>query len=71
MNWLWRLAALALGVYLTGCEGQGPYEYLLKDQGTLNYIVKGGVGIALGTTFLPVYASRALGAGHWGRAILI
>ena len=47
----WRMAALALGVYLTWCEVSGTYEYLIEDQGAFNYMVKAGVGITIGSAF--------------------
>src|SRR5262245_10608277 len=72
MNWWmelgWRLAALGLGAYLTYCEVTGTYEYLMKDQGSFNYIVKAGVGITIGSAFLPVFAGMAWRAGKWLRA---
>jgi len=68
MHLLFRAAALALGVFLTYCETSGTYEYLMKDQGSFNYIVKAGCGVTIGTALLPVFAGMAWRAGKRARA---
>ena len=66
-----RGAALLLGAFLTYCEVSGTYEYLMKDQGSFNYIVKAGCGVTIGTALLPVFASMAWRAGKLARAALL
>ena len=71
MTLLFRGAALALGVFLTYCETSGTYEYLMKDQGSFNYIVKAGCGVTIGTALLPVFAGMAWRARKYARALLL
>ena len=71
MQLIFRGAALALGVFLTYCEVSGTYEYLMKDQGSLNYIVKAGIGVTIGTALLPVFAGMAWRAKKYARAAVL
>jgi hypothetical protein len=59
-----RKIAFLLGLFLTYCEASGTYEYLIKDQGEFNYIVKGGIGIAISAAVLPVFAGIASRRGQ-------
>jgi hypothetical protein len=63
---VWGAVAMALGGLLAICEVWGTYEFLMKDQRVLNYLVVGGCGVAAGASVLPALASRA-----WGQVRLL
>jgi hypothetical protein len=54
---------------LAYCEVTGTYEYLMRDQGAFNYLVKAGIGITIGSALLPVFANLAWRSGHRLRAV--
>jgi peptidoglycan hydrolase-like protein with peptidoglycan-binding domain len=51
--------ALLFGIFFAGCEIFGTYEFLLKDQQGLTYIVFAGSGIAAAVSLLPIWATLA------------
>ena len=56
--------ALLFGVFFAACEVKGTWEFLLKDQGEINYIVLAGAGIAAALALLPAWATLAW-RGRW------
>lgn len=61
---LWRYLALTGGLFCVGCETWGTYDFLAKDQGGWNYIVAGGVAVALIAGLLPAFAEHAGASGR-------
>lgn len=59
MHILLGVPALICAVYLAVCEVIGTYEFLRGDQGSFNYIVAAGCGIAAMLAMMPAFASFA------------
>jgi hypothetical protein len=66
-----RLAAIGLAGWLAYTEAVGTYEFLFKQQGEVNYIVNGGVGLTLAAVLLPHFMSQAIKARRFWRAAMI
>jgi len=64
MRYVLGALALLFGVFFAGCEVKGTWEFLLTDQGAVNYIVLAGAGIAAALSLLPAWAALAW-RGRW------
>ena len=63
---------LALGVFFTAVEVWGTYDFFLREQGEINYIVLAGCGVALACAFLAPAADTAWRNGwYWGAGLAL
>jgi hypothetical protein len=67
----WRILATVAGLVLTGIEVFGAYEYLLKQEGRLSYLVAGGAVVTATSALLPILAERQWRDGHKLQALLL
>ncbi|NOU05172.1 MAG: hypothetical protein HOO99_03210 [Hyphomicrobiaceae bacterium] len=65
MHILLGVPALILAVFFAACEVIGTYEFLHAEQGSFNYIVGAGCGIAVAVSMLPVCAAFAWSDRKW------
>lgn len=70
MRYVLGALALVFGIFFAACEVRGTWEFLIKDQGEINYIVLAGAGIAAALSLLPAWAALAW-RGRWVLSITL